>query len=143
MEALDRAWVAQDAVDAFDGKPLDFQNADCIRLIAHSVKAMGHRPKGLKGLRWSSETGALKALRRSGFADLLAAMDGQGFERIAPAKALPGDIVALPCEGLWGGALMVALGGGRLLGFLEGRCGIVQPKQFVTAWRVPCRKPSP
>jgi hypothetical protein len=140
MEPLDRAFVAQSAVDAFDAKPLDFKDADCIRLGVFVMRAMGHKPKGLKGLRWSTEMGALKAMKRSGFKTLLDAIDAQGFERIAPARALPGDLVALPCDGPWGGSIMVCVGNGRLFGFLEGRAGVVEPKSFVCAWRVPCRK---
>ncbi len=60
------------------------------------------------------------------------------FERVPPAAAWTGDVIAMP--GLEGpGALAVALGGGRVLGYHEDAVGaaVLQPSEYVAAWRVP------
>ena len=75
-------------------------------------------------------------MRRSGHRDLVAAVDAFGLERIAPASALAGDIVALPTDDeVFGAALCVAVGNGRVLGFHEGVCAVLEPKAFLAAWR--------
>jgi hypothetical protein len=144
-EAVIRGQVCQAVVEAFAGKPLDYKDHDCVRLAAFAVKAMGHRVKPLKGLRWTSRNGAMKALRRSGFADLVEAVDAMGFDRQAPAKAFPGDLIALEAgDGAFGPTLAVYLGSGAVLGFAEvGGQVICQPRRLIAAvqsWRVPWQR---
>lgn len=90
----------------------------------------------MKGLKYSTETGAVRALKRTGFADLIEAVDALGLERIAPAAAKTGDLVGMPCEGPWGCALTVAVGNGRVFGFLDGMAQVQIPSAFTAAWRV-------
>jgi len=78
-------------------------------------------------------------MRGRGFKDLREAVDATGLACIPPAMAWPGDIVALPAIAPWGVSLMVAVGNGRLLGLYEGVFVVLEPKQFVCAWRVPVR----
>ena len=132
-----RQRAAQACIDRFVGKPYTPGVRDCARLAAHSMHGMGRKVGLLKGVKYTSEVGAVKALRKLGFADLIAAVDALGLERIPPAAALPGDLVAMPCApGPFGCALMVAVGNGRVLGFSDGVCAVFQPLEFVTAWRV-------
>lgn len=128
--------AAQACIDRFNRKPYAPGKRDCVRLAAHLLHHVGHGVPLLKGHRWTSETGGLRVMRRLGFACLVDAVDATGLERIAPARAVTGDLVALPAEGPFGCALTVAVGNGRLLGFLDGRCQVVEPKDFVAAWRV-------
>lgn len=137
-----RRRVAQAAVDKFDGKPLDWVNYDCARITLFVLRQFGWKPRAGAAGRYRTARGAVRHLQSLGHSGLEAALDQMGLDRIAPAAALPGDIVALPGEDVAGvamPALMIALGRGRVLGFLQGRCGVLQPSHWVTAWRTgPC-----
>lgn len=132
-----RQRAAQACIDRFAGKAYQPGRHDCVKLAAHALRAMGHKVRPLKGVTWSSETGALKALRRTGFANLSDAVDAQGLPRIAPAMLLPGDLVGMPSDGEgFDVALMVAVGNGRIIGFSGGVGAVFQPLSIVCAWRV-------
>jgi hypothetical protein len=132
-----KAKAAQACFDRFAGKARREGANDCARLACHALHHAGVPVAFLKGKRWNSEAAGFRLLRSLGFADLIEAVDAVGLERIAPARAVAGDIVALPCEDeRWGCALTVALGNGRVIGFLDGRAQVVRPLAFVTAWRV-------
>lgn len=136
---IKRQRAAQACVDAYLHRPLKFGTHDCLRLAAFDCRKLGIAVPDLKGERYRTEAGALKALKARGYADLIEAVDAQGFARIAPAMTWPADIVALPpAEGTpWGASLMIAVGNGRLLGLSNGVFQVIQPAQFVCAWRVP------
>lgn len=135
-----RVAAAQACIDRFSGKPYALGQRDCIKLTGHALHKLGKRVSLTKGLRYSSEAGGVKAMRKLGFGSLLEAVDAAlGAEaRIAPAMALPGDIVALPTEGdsPFGCALTVAVGNGRVVGFKDGFGLVIQPLEYVAAWRV-------
>jgi hypothetical protein len=132
----DRAQAAQACIDRFAGKPYEPGKRDCVRLAAHLLHQFGHAVPVLKGLRYQGEAGAIRALKRTGFANLIEAMDSLGLERIAPVAARTGDIVGLPCDdGPWGCALTVAVGNGRVLAFVDGLGRVVQPLAYLAAWR--------
>lgn len=132
-----KALAAQACIDRFNGKAYAPGKRDCARLALHLLHRVGHGVPFIKGKMWSSEAGALRLLRRLGFSALSEAMDATGLERIAPARAVAGDIVALPAESeAWDCVLTVAVGNGRVFGFMGGRGQVVQPKQYVAAWRV-------
>lgn len=131
-----KAAAAQACIDRFSGKSYEPGKRDCAILAAHLLHQYGVAVPMMKGLRYSTEGGAIKALKRSGCADIVAAVDALGFERIAPAAARTGDLVGLPCDGPWGCSLTVAVGNGRVFGFVHGVGHTLQPQAFVTAWRV-------
>lgn len=137
-ELLRRQHAAQAAVDRFKGQPLAYGKNDCARLAAFVLRKMGHRPQLAKAGTYRTALGAARALERSGFEDLAAAIDAMGLPRIAPAAAWVADLVLLPAEGPFGGALSVAVGNGRVLGYHEDVDGadILQPVQYLAAWRV-------
>lgn len=130
----------QQAVEAcrvrFEGKAYEPGSRDCAKLAAHAMHKQGRKVGLLKSVRYSSERGALKALRSMGFETLMDAVDALGLERIPPASAWPGDLVAVPGEGAFGCALMVRADNGRVFGFAEGVAGFWQPLEYVCAWRV-------
>jgi hypothetical protein len=130
------AQAAQACLDRFGGKTYEPGKRDCAILAAHLLHQYGVSVPVMKGMRYSTEAGAIKALKRTGCRDIIAVVDALGLQRIAPAAARTGDLVGLPCDGPWGCALTVAVGNGRLLGFFEGVCHVFQPQTYVAAWRV-------
>lgn len=129
--------VTQATLDRFKDQPFQFGKRDCVRMCAFHLRAMGYRPHLAKAGSYSTYLGARRALRAAGFYTLGGAVDGIGLTRIAPAAALPGDLIELPSEDDIG-ALGIAAGNGRLLGYHPDAAGavIVQPTEFVAAWRV-------
>lgn len=142
IELIRRRDAAQAAVDRFIGKPLAWGRADCIRLGAFVCRRMGRPVSLAKAGEYSSLLGAKRALLRTGFATVEAAIDAQGLRRIAPASALTADLVALPGndDGLL--SLNIAIGNGRLFGVLPGTrvFGPMQPTaeglKHAIAWSV-------
>lgn len=134
-----RVAAAQACIDRFAGKLYDPGKRDCIKLGNHALHKLGRRVGLTKGLRYSSEAGGVKVMRKLGFGGLLEAVDAAlgADARIPPAMALPGDIVALPAEGesAFGCALTVAVGNGRVVGFQNGVGLVMQPKEYLAAWR--------
>jgi len=134
---------------AWDGRAFAWGQADCVHLARWVLRAQGRAVPMLKLGGYQTEAGAVRALRRTGFASLAEACDAalreQGVERIPPASVLPGDVVALVGPEPWGAALCVTLGQGWLLGVVGDRFAVFQPAAradaFVGAWRIdPCRR---
>lgn len=146
-ELVVRVRAAQAVLDAYRDKPFEWGKFDCVRLAALDLKLLGYKAGLARFGYYRSERSALKALRKQGFEDLTAAVDALGLPRIAPASALPGDLVGLPGPSGWI-ALAVVLSNGRMLAFAEqtGRCEIGEPTYAPDwpdpiAWRVaPCLK---
>ena len=92
--------VRQRAVSAclhrFEGAPLIWGKTDCVRLCALALRKQGHAVPLLKGVRYSSEQTALRRFREQKIESLCEAVDALGLVRIAPAMALPGDLIAMP-----------------------------------------------
>lgn len=125
-------------VARFDGRPFAYGQTDCVRLAYFHLRRMGHRPQLGKAGRYASLIGAVRALKRTGFASLPEALDGIGLPRIPPAAALVGDILALPGDGELH-ALQIVAGNGRVYGFHEDRetaCFIQPTLAVASAWRV-------
>lgn len=138
IELMRRQQAAQTAVDRFKGQPWQLGKNDCVRLAAFVLRKMGHRPQLGKAGAYKTGAGALLALKRAGYSTLSDALDGLGLERISPAAARIADIIMLPGDPELGGALTIAVGNGRVLGFHEavGTAEILHPIEFVAAWRV-------
>ncbi|WCS66503.1 hypothetical protein TMCBR2_gp018 [Caulobacter phage TMCBR2] len=158
---LSRAEIAQAAVDRFNLKPFAWGERDCAQLAKFALMRAGH-PNPLKGGRsYRGELGAVRALAFAVQAfglpknsDLAAVLDAMGLPRIAPAQALPGDIVGLHGPAPFGVALSIAVGNNKALGFAPDPEADGLPRCYVgemlvevdgvvaaaTAWRVnPCR----
>jgi hypothetical protein len=129
------AQAAQACIDRFGGKTYEPGKRDCAILAAHLLHQYGIAVPVMKGMQYSTEAGAIKALKRTGCRDIIAVVDALGLQRIAPASARTGDLVGLPCDGPWGCALTVAVGNGRVFGFLDGVAQVQIPSAFVAAWR--------
>lgn len=136
-DLIRRRDAAQATMDRFRDRPLRYGRDDCVRMAAFHLRQLKIRAPLLKAGSYSSERGAMKALKRTGFATLPDAVDavlGPESRLAAPAMALAGDLLALPAE-RFGGALMIAVGNGRAFGYFEGRFQVGQPHLFEAAWR--------
>lgn len=124
-------------------RPLRWGATDCVKLAALAMRKQGHTVGPLKGVRYRSKAGALKAFRTAGYGDLCAAVDATGLARIAPAMTLPGDLLAMraPDDDPFGASIAVVHTGAarRLIG-LDGQSTfrvVIPDLSFVlAAWRV-------
>lgn len=114
-------------------KPFVWGVTDCVLMLRSHLIAMGHR-KVPKVPEYETALGAKKALKAAGFESVEAMLDSL-LPRIAPAQALPGDVLALQGEdGL--DAVMVSVGY-KAAGWqqeVEGMA-IVIPLEVKGAWR--------
>ncbi|WCT73924.1 hypothetical protein PQ455_01440 [Sphingomonas naphthae] len=119
----------------FKGKPLRFGTNDCVRMAAFHLRKMGHKVKLPPSGSYASIRSGERELSARGFATLAEAVDSLGLECIPPAAAVDGDLVELPSDnGL--GCLTVEVGNGRVLGYYAGKVEVLQPLEWVRAWRV-------
>lgn len=134
----------RDVVEAcrarFVGRTYEPGSRDCKHLGRHAMHGMGHKVALAKGVRYSTEAGGLRVMKRLGFANLMEAMDATGRPRIAPAAALPADILALKSEDGAAGfccALAVYVGNGKAITFVNGE-GVVASltEAPLTGWRL-------
>lgn len=135
-----RVAAAQASLDQWRNKRWRMGEADCVRMTASHLRRMGYPvrlpPKG----SYRTARAALEQLEARGFSSLGQAMDAMGFERIAPASAIAGDVVEIAgddSEDL--SALVVALGNGRVVGWHPDAPGatVLQPiSHMITAWRI-------
>jgi hypothetical protein len=132
-----RVAAAQATLDRFQGRPFAFGKDDCARMVVFHLRQLGFKPKIAKAGSYSTLLGARRALARAGFATLADAVDAQGLFRIPPAAAVVGDLLMMPGVEDFG-ALAVALGNGRVIGWHEDAEGatVLQPVEFVAAWSV-------
>jgi hypothetical protein len=139
MILVQRIERLQPVMDSWLGQPFVWGVSDCAHLCAEMMMAAGYvNPLADIGA-YHSQLTAKRQLRKAGYQDLDAALDGLGLERIAPAMALPGDLVALPGEGGWT-ALGIAIGQGRAMAFCTDRCVWGPLADCTTAWRLECPK---
>lgn len=131
----------QRAVEAtqarFQGKAFAWGAVDCAKMVAFHLKRLGHKVTLSKAGAYKTAASAQAALRRLGYATLPDAMDGYGFERIAPASALIGDVVSFASDHAIG-ALGIVVGNGNMMAFHEAHSVpvIMSMNQIDTAWRV-------
>ena len=138
-----RVEIAQEALDTFGGKPFAWGTNDCARLAALVLRRAGYNPNLAQFGDYRSDRAALRALKARKMASVLDWIDSvKGLHRIAPAAALPGDLIAFPGASGWDG-LAVALGNGRVLAFsseIEGNAAVVIAAKLelaTAAWSVP------
>lgn len=133
-----RAQAAQAALDKWSKRPMRLGTSDCVRMAAAHLRKLGRKVVLPPSGSYRTVPGAMKALKVRGFETLADALDGQGLERIAPAAAIVGDILMLPGVDRLG-ALVVALGNGRVVGWHEDVAAgatVLQPVEYVAAWSV-------
>lgn len=117
MSLLQRCAAAQATLDRYLDKTFRWGTNDCVHLVNFCLRELGLANQ-LKGLRYTSYKGARTTLKALGAESLEDILDKR-FERIAPAAALIGDIVALAGSQDEFAGLGIALNDGRVLGFME------------------------
>lgn len=143
-QLLRRQMATESCMQRFGYKQVEPGVRDCGKLAAHALHKQGRSAKLLNGSKHKTWAGAVKYIRKLGYADLIELMDAQlgvtPAQRIPPAAALPGDIIAMPTddETGFGCSLAVALDNGRILGLnpLTNMIEPMQPMSFICAWRV-------
>ena len=132
-----RVAATQATVARFQGVAFHWGREDCARMVVYHLRQMANPIAMAKAGSYSSAIGAARAMRNFGVASLIEALDKHGLERIPPASAVAGDIVAMPSADTFD-ALAIALGNGRVLGYHDDATGaaVLQPLMFVAAWRV-------
>lgn len=138
-ELLFRVAAAQATLDHWRDQPFKWGTVDCVRMMAWHLRRMGHRVKLPPSGSYSSALTAARRLRERGHDDVIAAVDALGFDRIAPAAALPGDVLGWPKDdGI--GIIAIRLSNGRVVGFHDDTVGatVLQPLDVAcVAWRTP------
>lgn len=136
-EAELRRVAAQATLDTFRDVAFKYGKRDCVRMAAFHLRRLGYKVVLPPESSYRSAKSAIKALRARGFNNLMEAVDAHGLQRIPPAAAVVGDIIAVPGEGEFGAALHVALGNGRTVGYHQDLigAGVLQPIEYVAAWR--------
>ncbi|NKI99580.1 hypothetical protein [Novosphingobium sp. SG707] len=136
-----RTHAAQATLDEWKTRAFRLGEADCARLTASHLRRLGYHIKLPPARSYRTAKSAEAVLDKLGLASMVAALDALGFERIAPAAALVGDIIQMPSE--TGSerlaALTVALGNGRVVGWhpdAPDGAVVMQPHEMVAAWRV-------
>ena len=114
----ERVHAAEAAVAQFAGKSFAWGERDCVRLVAHALRELGVAPPLRQAGAYKTALGARRALKRTGHATLDGWVDAWGLQRIAPAFALPCDVLALPSGDPTMPALGLALSGARILAFV-------------------------
>ena len=135
---IQRVEIAQATLDRWNDRPFKWGIADCVRLAACHLRRMGHPVRLPASGSYGSLRTAKRRLDERGFANLMEAIDSFGFDRIAPAMGLPGDLILWPsADDL--GSLAVVLSNGRCAGFHEDLrgVGVIHPTEYLAAWRVP------
>ncbi|WP_433910371.1 DUF6950 family protein [Sphingomonas yabuuchiae] len=132
-----RTRAAQATLDQWSTRPMRLGTSDCVRMTASHLRRLGRKVKLPASGSYRTPRSALKALVERGYSSLAEALDDMGLERIPPAAAIVGDVLLLPADNELG-ALVVALGNGRVVGYHEDAIGaaVLQPVEYSTAWRV-------
>ncbi|WP_267433777.1 hypothetical protein [Sphingomonas sp. GM_Shp_1] len=131
-----RTRAAQATLDQWSARPMRLGTSDCVRMTAAHLRRLGHKVKLPASGAYRTTRSALKALEERGYTSLADALDAMELERIAPAEAIVGDVLMLPAEDKLG-ALVVALGNGRVVGYHSDAVGaaVLQPVEYIAAWR--------
>lgn len=129
--------AAQKTLDVWSQRPMKLGTSDCVRMTAAHLRLLGYKVKLPNSGSYRTVNSALKALKERGYESLAAALDDMGLERIAPAATVVGDVLMLPAAHHLG-ALAIALGNGRVVGFHEdvAAATVLQPIEYVAAWKV-------
>ncbi|WP_286949090.1 MULTISPECIES: DUF6950 family protein [Brevundimonas] len=116
----ERVRVAQQCAARFIGKPLDFKQYDCVRQARYVLHLRKQSTGLLKGVKWGSEAGAYRAMRKLGFASLIEGVDAAGLLAIPFSMVRPADLVAMPGDDAFGCSIGVYLGDGHVSGYQDG-----------------------
>lgn len=140
LELLARAQACEKTVKEYGDCAMQFGVKDCARMTARHVRNMGYKKFLISKVpRYSDAKGAIRAINKIGF-DSLEALIDRHFERIAPATAIMGDIVAVQSEYDGLPAMALRLDSDNYFHALSGGFAISKfdMAKVSLAWRVPC-----
>lgn len=144
MNLIERVKATQETIDTFVGLPFEWGVGDCGQLAGQHLEALGIETPLARVAGYTTEIGARRAIRKLDANSMEDVVDALGFERIAPAAALVGDLVGFPGgrdeDHAWT-ALGVHTGGDRIIGFADpdgsgGACHWGPVSICTVAWRV-------
>ena len=143
MDLIARVDATQKTIDHWLDAVFVWGASDCGQMVGSHLEALGFKtPLGNAG-NYTTELGAKRVMRKLGASSMEDFLDKLGFERIAPASALTGDVVGFPggSEGKEWTALGVHVGTDKIVGFAAAgdEAAIVRagPVSVCTvAWRV-------
>lgn len=119
MDLISRVTNTQTTIDNFLHSEFIWGQGDCGQLAGQHLENLGIATPLADAGNYRTERGAKLALCRLGASSMEDVVDGLGFERIAPASAIVGDIVGLPGgqdDKPWT-ALGVHVGGAQIMAF--------------------------
>ena len=117
LDLNQRARLTRETMAAWRDQPFVWNTSDCKSLSADHLARFGHDPNLAQFRAYDSETGACRALRKAGYLDTTGWIDSLGLERIAPARALTGDLMGFTMAGEVMTGLCVVIGPQLVLGF--------------------------
>lgn len=144
MNLIARVENTQKTIDTWLDKTFEWGAADCGQMVGNHLETMGFKTPLTEAGRYTTELGAKRVMKRLGASSMEDFLDKLGFERIAPATAIVGDVVGFPGgrdeDHAWT-ALGVHTGSDKIVGFAaaDGEAAIVRvgPVSVATiAWRV-------
>lgn len=132
-----RALAVKNTQARFEGRPFDWRkSATCIHLVRFHAAQMGHDVPTVP--RFRSALTAKRALAATGWQTLPALLDSM-FDRIPPAFARVGDVMALPGDGGFE-AIVIRAGVNKWIGWHEDAagCTVVSADMdaAIGAWRL-------
>jgi len=139
MTLLDRVTRTQRTIDEFYSQPFKWGVRDCGILAARHLENMGFATRLSEARHYSTELGARRAMKALGCTSMEDFIDAYNFERIPPASALPGDIVAFPGgddNAPWSALGVMIDSGEHLIGFANGAVMRGPSHVCTTAWRI-------
>ncbi len=130
---IERCAAADATRIAFGGRPFAWGKVDCLTMVHFHLSFLGHAVPPVPVYR--SYSGAVKAIRAQGFADLRELLSAY-LEPIAPAAMLVSDLALLKGPPPFGGLAICV--GAKVMCFAEDEETLVNftPFEYEGAWRV-------
>ena len=138
MTPLERRHAAIEAtMTRYRDRPFQWGKVDCAKVAAFHLKKLGHKILISKAGAYSSPLGAVRALKRLGYANLAEMAEGIGLTPIPYSRMLLGDIAEIAGDSPVG-AIGIYAGNGNLFCFHQDHPGLVTmtPNTILRAWSV-------
>lgn len=140
---IERVEATQKTIDYWLGQDFEWGVADCGQMVGWHLETAGYSTPLKDARAYSTDIGAKRAMKALGADSMEDFIDRLGFERIAPASAIVGDVIGLPGgteDDQWT-ALGVHAGQDRILAFAAAQGEVArvhsgQASVATVAWRV-------
>lgn len=140
---IERVDNTQKTIDYWQSQTFEWGTADCGQMVGWHLEQAGISTPLKDARAYTTEIGAKRAMKALGANSMEDFIDRLGFERIAPASAIVGDVIGLPGgtpDEEWT-ALGVHLGTDRILAFAAAEGDVARVHSgsasvATIAWRV-------